>query len=104
MDLESAVGAALRGELCIIMETREEAQALVDVCKELGVSTQFLFVGEVPNKWTVCGPDDDDWKYHDLCFWSNQGTFERRTGIKQSVRCADLLPPMPDLSDVETLL
>lgn len=104
MDLESAVQAALRGELGIIMETREEAKAIVNVCKELDVNTEYLPVDEVPNKWTVCGLDNDEWEDSDLCFWSNQDTFEQITDIKRSVRFADLLTTMPDLSDVGALL
>ena len=104
MDLESAVRAALRGEIGIIMETREEAQALVDVCKELGIDTEYLPVNKVPNTWTVCGVDNDEWEDPELFFWSNQDAFERATGIERSVRCADLLFSIPDLSDVEMLL
>lgn len=104
MDLETAIKAALDEELCIIMDTTEEAQAIVDVCRELEINTEYLPVNEVPNKWTVCGLDNDEWKDPELCFWSNQDTFERRTGIERSVRCADLLSSIPDLSDVEMLL
>lgn len=104
MDLESAVRAALRGELGIIMETRKEAEAIVDVCRGIGINVEFLPVDEVPNTWSVCGSDNDGWEDIDLCFWSNQEAFEHGTGVKQSVRCADLLPSTPDLSDVETLL
>ena len=50
MDLESAVRAALRGELGIIMKTREEAEAIVDVCREFGALTEYLPIYEVPNR------------------------------------------------------
>ena len=104
MDLESAVRAALRGELGIIMKTREEAEAIVDVCREFGALTEYLPIYEVPDYWEVFGVNSDYPEESYPVFWGNWGSFEGGTGIKQSVRCANLLPSLPDLSDIETLL
>ena len=104
MDLESAVQAVLNGELGIVMETTEEAQAIVDCCCEFGVDTMFLPAHEVPAKWTVFGVNRKYPQSKYPVFWNSQNNFEHATGIYQSMRFSDLLPAKPDLSDVEILL
>lgn len=104
MDLESAVRAALRGKLGIIMKTREEAEAIVDVCREFGALTEYLPIYEVPDHWEVFGVNSDYPEESYPVFWNNWRSFERETDINRSVRCADLLSSLPDLSDVENLL
>lgn len=104
MDLESAVRAALRGELGIIMETREEAQAIVNLCREFGVYTEYLPIHEVPDYWEVFGVNSDYPEESYPVFWGDWSVFERETGIKRSVRFSNLLIAMPDLSGVEGLL
>lgn len=104
MDLESAVRAALRGELGIIMKTREEAEAIVDVCREFGALTEYLPIHEVPAYWKVFGVNSGYPEKSYPVFWRNREAFEDETDIKRSVRCADLLFSTLDLSGVEALL
>lgn len=104
MDLDTAIRAALRGELGIIMETREEAETIVEACRGFDAFTEYLPSHEVPDHWEVFGVNSDYPEESYPVFWNNRGSFERKTGIRRSVRCADLLPSLPDLSDVETLL
>ena len=53
MKLREAVIAAANREIGIHMTSREQAQQICDICVELGLTTRYLPVEEVPERWKV---------------------------------------------------
>lgn len=100
MALREAVIAAVKHEFGIHMTSREQAQQIYDICEECGLTTEYIPVDEVPERWQVFFGTE----WEEPVFYMDSNGFLTVFPNKNIVEFSDLSTCSVDAESIEALL